>query len=102
MVEEQNQVVGRPDKAFRDYVAPTLEGNISSVLRPIMNNFETKPACVTMIKTSIQVERHPNDDPHVHINKFLGIYELLKINRVRDNAIRLKLFSFSLQDKAKS
>lgn len=48
---KQNQVVGRLNKALKDYVAPTLEWNMSSILRPAItaNNFEITLAFIMMI-----------------------------------------------------
>ena len=42
------------------------------------------------------------EDPNAHIVIFLEIYEKFKHNVVIDDAIRLRLFPFSLRDKAKS
>ncbi|XP_017979877.1 PREDICTED: uncharacterized protein LOC108662804 [Theobroma cacao] len=44
----------------------------------------------------------PNDDPNAHIINFLEICDTFKANGVTDDAIRLRLFPFSLRDKAKS
>lgn len=97
-------MVDRPVKVLRDYVAPTFDGNMSNRLRlaMVVNNFEIKPTFIPIIQTSIQFGGHSNGDPHSYINNFLEIYDTLKIIRVKDNAIWLRLFPFSLWDKAKS
>lgn len=71
---------------------------MSSILQIVViaNNFEIKPALITMIQTLIQFGGHLNDDPHVHINNFLEICDILKINEVGDNVIWLRIFPFSL------
>ncbi|KAH9780498.1 hypothetical protein KPL71_008102 [Citrus sinensis] len=90
-------------RPLRDYVVPTVNGARSSIARPAVqaNNFEIKPAIIQMIQTSVQFAGMPNDDPNAHIANFLEICDTFKQNSVSDNAIRLRLFSFSLMDKAK-
>ncbi|KAJ9187186.1 hypothetical protein P3X46_002671 [Hevea brasiliensis] len=44
---------------------------------------------------------NPSESPHVHLAHFLEISDMLKINGVSDDAIRLRLFSFSLKDRAR-
>ena len=40
-------------------------------------------------------------DPNAHISSFLEIYDTFKHNGITDDAIRLRLFPFSLRDKVK-
>ncbi|XP_021292478.1 uncharacterized protein LOC110422787 [Herrania umbratica] len=44
----------------------------------------------------------PNDDPNAHIINILKICDTFIANGVADDAIRLRLFPFSLRDKAKN
>lgn len=91
------------NRALRDYVVPTGNGSTSSIRRPAIqaNNFEIKPVIIQMIHTSVQFSGLPNDDPNTHITNFLEICDTFKHNGVSDDAIRLRLFPFSLRDKAK-
>ncbi|XP_052197256.1 uncharacterized protein LOC127804434 [Diospyros lotus] len=91
-------------KKLRKYAMPKVDGISSSIQRPIVqaNNFEIKPSIIQMIQTSVQFGGFPNDDPNQHLGNFLEICDTFRFNRVSDDAVRLRIFPFSLQDKAKS
>ena len=92
------------ERALRDYAVPSINGADSSIRTPPIaaNNFEIKPAIIQMIQTSVQFGGLATDDPNAHITNFLEICDTFKHNGVSDDAIRLRLFPFSLRDKAKS
>ena len=54
-----------------------------------------------MIQQTVQFGGLSQEDPNVHIANFLEICDTFKHNEVTDDAIRLRLFPFSLRDKAK-
>ena len=82
-------------RALRDFAPPQVTG-IRSVIRIEATNFEIKPTILQMIQTSIQFHGLPSDDPNAHIASFLEICDTFKHNCVTDDAIRLRLFPFSL------
>ena len=43
----------------------------------------------------------PHEDPNVHLATFLEIADTVKMNGVIEDIIRMRLFPFSLRDKAK-
>ena len=90
-------------KVLRDYAMPSVNGAISSIRRPAIqaNNFEIKLAIIQMIQQIVQFRGLSQEDPNVHITTFLEICDTFKHNGVTDDAIRLRLFPFSLRDKAK-
>jgi len=43
---------------------------------------------------------HPSENPNAHLRKFLAKYDAIKISGASSDAIRLRLFPFSLRDRA--
>ncbi|KAL1568804.1 hypothetical protein AAHA92_00366 [Salvia divinorum] len=73
---------------------------IPTIPRINANNFELRMPLIQ------RVEQHPfagraTEDANRHLIKFVEIANTLKINGVEDNAIRVRLFPFSLIDSAK-
>ena len=101
MAAENNQPA--PQRTLRDYYRPVVAENYSGIQRQTVpaNNFELKPALINMVQQN-QYGGTPNDDPNIHLATFLEICETVKYNRVPPDAIRLKLFPFSLRDKARA
>ena len=65
------------------------------------NNFELKPALISMVQQQ-QFGGSPSEDPNWHFSKFLQLCGTIKMNGVDHNVIKLKLFPFSLRDKARN
>ncbi|RXH90959.1 hypothetical protein DVH24_006904 [Malus domestica] len=63
------------------------------------NNLELKPSFLQMMPSFYGLS---TEDPNLHVNEFLEICDTLKIHNVMEDAIRLRLFPFSLKDKAKT
>ncbi|XP_073304614.1 uncharacterized protein [Primulina huaijiensis] len=87
-----------------EYAQPSLDGARPSIVRPTFraNQFEIKPAIIQMIQNTVQFGGNALNDPNTHIADFLEICDTFKFNGVSDDAVRLRLFPFSLRDKAKS
>jgi len=49
-----------------------------------------------------QFEGAPLEDPNLHLSVFLEVCDMLKLNGVSTDAIRLRLFPFLLRDKARA
>ena len=60
------------------------------------NNFELKPALITMVQQH-QFTGHPSKDPNEHMERFMRMANTIKLNRVRPEVIKLQLFPFSLR-----
>ena len=86
-----------------DYARPDLRGTESSIVRPAVaaNNFEIKPNIIQMVQQFVQFDGLQDEDPNAHLANFLEICDTFKINGVTTDAIRLRLFPFSLRARAK-
>ncbi|KAI3445253.1 hypothetical protein Pfo_001918 [Paulownia fortunei] len=91
------------NRALRDYALPLVNEHLTGIRCPIIqaNNFEIKPVVIQMVKAN-QFCGLANEDPNAHIASFLEICDTFNQNGVTDDAIRLRLFPFSLRDKVKS
>ena len=100
---DEQRVIQQRERTMMEYATPSLNGTTSSITRPTVsaNNFEIKPAIIQMIQQTVQFCGFPNEDPNAHIANFLEICDTFKHNGVSDDAIRLRLFPFSLKEKAK-
>ena len=47
-----------------------------------------------------QFTGHPSQDPNEHMGRFMRMENIVKLNRVRHEVIKLQLFPFSLRDVA--
>ena len=52
------------------------------------NNFELKPALITMVQQH-QFTGHPSEDPNEHMVRFMRMANTIKLNGVRPEVIKL-------------
>ena len=90
-------------RALMDYSQPKIDDIQSSIIRPAIaaNTFEIKPGTIQMVQNSVQFGGAATEDPNMHIRNFIEICDTFKFNNVSEDAIKLRLFPFSLRDKAK-
>ena len=64
------------------------------------NNFELKSVTLQMLQ-NILFHEFPSENPNIHLTNFIEVCETVKYNGVTEEALRLRLFSLSLGDRAK-
>ncbi|XP_019267682.1 PREDICTED: uncharacterized protein LOC109244964 [Nicotiana attenuata] len=105
-VEEQfDEVAPRPaNRILRDYARPDRFNCESSVRKPPVaaNNFEIRTGLIQTIQQSCIFTGDTSEDPHSHLIDFLELVETAKYNGVPPEAIKLRLFPFSLKGDAKT
>ena len=100
-IEEQRTTARRPpiNDTMEDLWRPIFQEEYSAIRQPTVdaNNFEIKPALITMVQQH-QFTGHPTEDPNEHLRRFLRMMNTVKLNGVRPEVIKLHLFPFSLRD----
>ena len=99
--EGQRTATRRPPIAdtMQDFWRPIIQDEYSAIRQPTVdaNNFELKPALITMVQQQ-QFTGHPIEDPNERLGRFLRMANTVKLNGVRPEVIKLHLFPFSLRD----
>ncbi|KAK8715306.1 hypothetical protein V6N13_042643 [Hibiscus sabdariffa] len=94
----------QPVRTVRDYLAEDLEGLNPAVTIPEFEaeHFELKPMMFNMLNTLGQFGGSPAENARQHLKSFLEICNSFKIHGVSNDVLKLKLFPYSLTDKAKA
>ncbi|KAL0445021.1 UNVERIFIED_CONTAM: hypothetical protein Slati_2224800 [Sesamum latifolium] len=97
------EIMGVVERPMMEYSFPTADGTISRIVKPSVeaNNFEIKSAIIQIIRSSVQFSDLPDKDPNKHLLNFLEICDTFRFNGVSNDAVRLRIFPFSLCDTAK-
>ncbi|KAK4276049.1 hypothetical protein QN277_019041 [Acacia crassicarpa] len=90
------------NKAIMEFGIPDLNKLTSAITPPIINagHFEIKSFMIQMLNAARQFGGLPSEDPHLHLKTFLEVCDSFVIPVIPPDAIRIKLFPFSLRDKA--
>ena len=93
----------RPQRqmTMEDFWRPVIQDEYSALRQLAIeaNNFELKPALIIMVQQH-QFTGHPSEDPNEHLGRFMRMENIVKLNGVRLEVIKLQLFPFSLRDMA--
>ena len=83
---EQETVTERLQRqdTMEDFWRPVIQAEYSTDGQPAVegNNFELKPALITMVQQH-QFTSHPIEDPNEHMGRFLRMANTVKLNGVR-------------------
>ncbi|KAG7543334.1 Retrotransposon gag domain [Arabidopsis thaliana x Arabidopsis arenosa] len=98
--DQDNQGVGIP-RNIGDGDAPRNHQQRQGIVPPPVqnNNFEIKSGLISMIQGN-KFHGLPLEDPLDHLDNFVRLCSLTKINGVSEDCFKLRLFPFSLGDKA--
>ena len=92
------------DRTIRDYAVLTPQVVHPGIIRLEVDaaNFELKLVMFQILQTIGQFNGLPNEDPHLHLKLFLEVNDAFKITRATQDALRLRLFLYSLRDQARA
>jgi Retrotransposon gag protein len=90
------------NRLLKDFTTPRAgELNMGYTVPTVAaNDFELKPALINMVSQN-QFAGLAHEDPNQHLANFEEFCNTLKMNGVTPDAIKLRLFPFSLRDRAK-
>ncbi|XP_061340962.1 uncharacterized protein LOC133287381 [Gastrolobium bilobum] len=84
-----------------EYAIPSLDGVIPGIVQPgVEGNFDLKPGMIQLLQSMTQYHGLPKEDPHKHITKFMKISDTFSVHGVSTDAMRMRLFPFSLAGAA--
>ncbi|CAM9000849.1 unnamed protein product [Rhodiola kirilowii] len=90
-------------RTLGDYTTPRVTGFQSAIAPPGIeaNTWELKTGLIQMVQNN-QFSGRINEDPHQHLKRFVQMCNTVKTNGVPSESYYLRLFPFSLSDKASS
>ncbi|CAL1356087.1 unnamed protein product [Linum trigynum] len=94
-------IMAEQDRSIRARLNRRTGARASCVVIPAGDaNMEITPAFINMITNGYTFSGASTEDPHEHLRRFASICDTMKSPTVSDDAIRLRMFSFSLLGNA--
>ncbi|XP_050207442.1 uncharacterized protein LOC126656863 [Mercurialis annua] len=84
---------------FQSNVGNTTHGYFAHPVRA--NHYEIKTNIIQLLEARCQFYGLPNEDPNAHLSNFLEVCSTFKLSNMTEDEVWLRLFPFSLRDKAK-
>lgn len=84
---------------LKTHFVPTTYTNPSCLQMPVVTgHYEIRPQTIQMLPSFYGKS---NEDPYQHLNEFLELCTTVNVQNLSENALKLRLFPFSLKDRAK-
>ncbi|CAN6476799.1 unnamed protein product [Victoria cruziana] len=89
-----------PRRLLREFFVPTEYDRGVGSVGPLVgaHQYEIKASTINMLPSFHGLA---SEDPYRHLDEFLDVCATVKIHNVEDSALRLRLFPFSLKEKAR-
>ena len=88
----EEEVAERPQRlnTMEEFWRPIIQEEYFAVRQPPIeaNNFELKLALITMVQQH-QFTGHPSKDPNEYLGRFMRMENIVKLNGVRPDVIKL-------------
>jgi len=99
-LQQDSTMAERNPTVLRDYVLRQATDLTSSIVNPAVkaNDFKLRPAFVSFVEKD-QFSGRPTENTYIHLRNFQAKCDTIKFNGVSAEAIRLRLFPFSLTDR---
>nr|GFA93187.1 reverse transcriptase domain-containing protein [Tanacetum cinerariifolium] len=96
------EIILMADRTMEELLQAPTEGYGEAIVIPkiLAKNFEIKMNLLQLVQAN-KFHGHENDNPHTHISNLKRMTATLKYRDVSNDAIKLMLFSYSLEDKAR-
>nr|GEX92292.1 reverse transcriptase domain-containing protein [Tanacetum cinerariifolium] len=95
-------IVSMADQTMEELLQAPTEGYGEAIVIPeiLAENFEIKTNLLQLVQAN-KFHGRENDNPHTHISNFKRMTATLKYRDVLNDSIKLMLFSYSLEDRAR-
>ncbi|CAN6454537.1 unnamed protein product [Victoria cruziana] len=89
-----------PPRLFREFFIPTEYDRGAGGMEPLVGatHYEIKASTINML---LSFHGLASEDPYHHLDEFLDVCATVTNSHIEDDALRLRLFPFSLKEKAK-
>ncbi|KAK8515209.1 hypothetical protein V6N12_019257 [Hibiscus sabdariffa] len=91
-------------RAIRNHLTPILDDLNPGIVAPEIQavHFELKPVMFNMLNSIRQFGGSPHEDARQHIRAFLEVCDSFRQQGVHEDVLKLKLFPYSLRDRARA